>query len=286
VWDLLDRTHEPALKLGVAPGAITSLAVNVAPPAAAPALAALLGTGGGATGGCGGGGGGAWGGPTAGAQAQVVAVGDASGTLRLLQLPRTLRRPLAGEARAVAEWVRREGARVAEVAARLVGCRAGLGVLAGAACRVPVLARLAPRPVWPFLPGSRSPTSGATKPVPSPLPRLACLHTQPSRTAALKAHEALRAREEGGGNAHAPHAQHAAGPPDTDGAGDAGRHTMSMTGAAADAAAPGTLTSAGGGAEGSAACGAAARDAAAVERAAAEYARAAAAFAADLAGAA
>jgi hypothetical protein len=65
--------------------------------------------------------GGGWGaGPAPGAQLQLLAVGDASGALRLLQLPRTLRRPLAGEARAVADWVRREEARVAEVAARMV----------------------------------------------------------------------------------------------------------------------------------------------------------------------
>ncbi len=112
VWDLIDRTHEPALKISAASGAITSLAINTAPPPAAAALSALGAGGTHATQQAGGGGGG---------QHQLLAVGDAAGVLHFMVLPRTLRRPLPGEVKLMEEFVRREGARLAEVAARQVG---------------------------------------------------------------------------------------------------------------------------------------------------------------------
>ncbi|KAI8468458.1 MAG: inner dynein arm I1 intermediate chain [Monoraphidium minutum] len=107
-WDLLDRTHEPALHSNAASAAVASLAFSGAPPPAAPALAALAPGGGGAHGA----------GGAAAAAGQVLALGDAAGVLHLMALPRTLRRPLPGEARLMGAFVRREGARVAEVAAR------------------------------------------------------------------------------------------------------------------------------------------------------------------------
>lgn len=121
----MDRTHEPALRSGAASAAITSLSFNVAPPPSAPALAALqqqAAAGGGAVAGAG-----ALGPPGGGAAAahQLLALGDAAGVLHLMALPRTLRRPLPGEAKLMAEFVRREAARVSEVAARQV--RVALG---------------------------------------------------------------------------------------------------------------------------------------------------------------
>ena len=137
-FDLLERTHEPALTAGAAACAVSALAVSGAPPACAPALAALAGGGGlgaaaaaaaaaaapvaatgakalvlpplGSSSGAGAGGGG--GGP------QLLAVGDAAGALHLLSLPRALRQPKPGEARLVAEWALRERARCDEGRAR------------------------------------------------------------------------------------------------------------------------------------------------------------------------
>lgn len=92
-WDLLDRTHQPCMVAPVAPCALTTLAVSSIPaggssraPAAAP---------------------------------QVLAVGDATGTLRLLELPRALRRRGHAEAKAVAALLAREQARAAAVSAHV-----------------------------------------------------------------------------------------------------------------------------------------------------------------------
>jgi hypothetical protein len=51
---------------------------------------------------------------------QLLAVGDSTGVLHLLELPRTLRRPLANEKKQLAVFVAREAARVADVASRQV----------------------------------------------------------------------------------------------------------------------------------------------------------------------
>jgi hypothetical protein len=139
VWDLLDRSHEPSLKISTTSCAITSIAFSNALPKHATHSSALLrasdagsavmdgastsrSRAGGLT--------------TdpgqqqqqqqhqrhavAGAGLQVLAVGDAYGVLHLFELPRTLRRPLPNEHKLMAGFVAREAARVADVAARQV----------------------------------------------------------------------------------------------------------------------------------------------------------------------
>jgi len=98
-----------------------------APPAAA-ALAALNATGGIGTGGNGAGTviGGSGAQQQQQQQQQLLVVGDGVGVLHLMAVPRTLRRPLPGEAKLMGEFVRREGARVAEVGARQVRFECGL----------------------------------------------------------------------------------------------------------------------------------------------------------------
>lgn len=70
-WDLLDRTHQPCMVAPVAPGALTTLAVSPLAGGSSSRAAA--------------------------AAPQVLAVGDAAGMLRLLELPRALRRPCRGQ---------------------------------------------------------------------------------------------------------------------------------------------------------------------------------------------
>lgn len=93
-WDLLDRTHQPCMVAPVAPCALTTLAVSPLP------------AGGGSS-------------RAAAAALQVLAVGDAAGTLRLLELPRALRRRGHAEGRAVASLLAREQERRAVMSARL-----------------------------------------------------------------------------------------------------------------------------------------------------------------------
>ncbi|KAF6260876.1 WD40-repeat-containing domain protein [Scenedesmus sp. NREL 46B-D3] len=133
VWDLLDRSHEPSLRISTTSCAITSIAFSNALPKhathssaplrasdAGPAVeAASTGRVSGASL--------AHAGQqqqqqqrhaVAGAGLQVLAVGDAYGVLHLFELPRTLRRPLQSEHKLMAGFVAREAARVADVAAR------------------------------------------------------------------------------------------------------------------------------------------------------------------------
>ena len=161
VWDLLDRSHGPCLVYNVASSAIMSISFNTHhSPQHSGAAAAAAGTGRvpgapaaveagagtaalsataaaagdtteggsagpaqaggtdlGATGTHGGGGGGVH----YGGIQQLLAVGDSTGVLHLLELPRTLRRPLANEKKQLAAFVAREAARVADVAGRQVG---------------------------------------------------------------------------------------------------------------------------------------------------------------------
>jgi hypothetical protein len=63
VWDLLDRSHVPVLRTAAASSALSSLSL---------AMVALPGSG--------------------AAALQLLAVGDSAGTLRILELPRSLRR--------------------------------------------------------------------------------------------------------------------------------------------------------------------------------------------------
>ncbi|KAF8061413.1 bifunctional 3-dehydroquinate dehydratase/shikimate dehydrogenase [Scenedesmus sp. PABB004] len=119
VWDLLDRNHEPSLRVSVSSVAIASLALTSPPPrhAAPPARGDGEPPPGGGEGG-GGGGAHAARHPAAGGGLQVLAVGDAAGVLRLFELPRPLRRPLPNERHLMEGFVAREAARLADVAAR------------------------------------------------------------------------------------------------------------------------------------------------------------------------
>ena len=90
VWDLVDRTHQPAVVAPVAPCALTSLSVSPQPASSS----------------------------SRAPQAQLVAVGDIGGTLRLVELPRALRRRGRTETRAMAALLRREEGRLAAVARR------------------------------------------------------------------------------------------------------------------------------------------------------------------------
>ncbi|WIA14707.1 hypothetical protein OEZ85_003200 [Tetradesmus obliquus] len=133
VWDLLDRSHEPSLKISTTSCAITSIAFsNALPKHATHSIALLRGSNAGSVVADGAGtsrssgGGAAEPGQhqhqqrhaAAGAGLQVLAVGDAYGVLHLFELPRTLRRPLPNEHRLMAGFVAREAARVTDVAAR------------------------------------------------------------------------------------------------------------------------------------------------------------------------
>ncbi|PRW58624.1 flagellar inner dynein arm I1 intermediate chain IC140 [Chlorella sorokiniana] len=93
-WDLLDRTHQPCMVAPVAPCALTTLAVSPLPSSGVSSRAAA-------------------------SAPQVLAVGDVAGTLRLLELPRALRRRGHAETKAVASLLAREQARVALVSAHL-----------------------------------------------------------------------------------------------------------------------------------------------------------------------
>lgn len=88
-WDLLDRSHQAAMVAPVAPCALASLAPS-------PAASASSGR----------------------AAPQVLAVGDAAGTLRLLELPRALRRRGHAEVKAMGALLAREQERLAEVLRR------------------------------------------------------------------------------------------------------------------------------------------------------------------------
>ena len=86
-WDLTDRSHQAAMVAPVAPCALTALAVS---PASSGGRAAR----------------------------QLVAAGDAGGTLRLLELPRALRRRGHAEFKAMAALLAQEQSRLAEVGRR------------------------------------------------------------------------------------------------------------------------------------------------------------------------
>lgn len=96
VWDLLDRSHEPSLRVQVAAAPIMSLSFNPAPPSAN---------------------------VTQQAAQQLLAVGDATGVLRIMELPRNLRRPVHNERKLMASWLERQEARLADVGGR-APCRA------------------------------------------------------------------------------------------------------------------------------------------------------------------
>jgi hypothetical protein len=86
-WDLLDRSHEPALATPVAPGAVRALAFNTA---------------------------------AATDKAQLLAVGDDDGVLRIVEVPSTLRRPVTGEHALMARFLDTQAHKLAELEARQV----------------------------------------------------------------------------------------------------------------------------------------------------------------------
>ena len=83
VWDLVDRSHQPSLQHNVGPEALTALEF--------------------------------WG----DAGLQLLAVGDKQGTLHILEIPRTLRRPLPNEKGLVEGLLTREMSRVGYMTTRL-----------------------------------------------------------------------------------------------------------------------------------------------------------------------
>ncbi|PNW72384.1 hypothetical protein CHLRE_16g674515v5 [Chlamydomonas reinhardtii] len=91
VWDLLDRSHEPSIRVTLAATPIMSLSFNPMPTSASAAQQAAQ---------------------------QLLAVGDATGVLRIMELPRNLRRPVHNEKKLMGTWLERQQARLADVGAR------------------------------------------------------------------------------------------------------------------------------------------------------------------------
>ena len=83
-WDVLDQSHRPTVVMSVSSQPITSVRF---------CAAHASNTG-------------------APANTQLLAVGDAQGDLHILEIPRALRRPLAGEVELMARFYERELARV------------------------------------------------------------------------------------------------------------------------------------------------------------------------------
>lgn len=94
VWDLLDRSHEPSIRVTLAATPIMSLSFNPLPPAASAAQQAAQ---------------------------QLLAVGDATGVLRILELPRNLRRPVHNEKKLMGAWLERQQSRLEDVGGRQPG---------------------------------------------------------------------------------------------------------------------------------------------------------------------
>lgn len=94
-WDLLDRSHQPTMVAMVAPCALTTLAASPAAAGGAPGSSR-----------------------SAAGHHQLLAVGDAAGTLRLMELPRALRRRGHAEVRTMASLLAQEQERQGEVARR------------------------------------------------------------------------------------------------------------------------------------------------------------------------
>ncbi|MEW5301410.1 MAG: hypothetical protein WDW36_004270 [Sanguina aurantia] len=92
VWDLVDRSHEPSIKVMPASTPIMSMCFNSAA--------------------------GGSGNQQQQAANQLLALGDSAGVLRILELPRNLRRPLPNEKRLMAAFLARETDRVQDVGAR------------------------------------------------------------------------------------------------------------------------------------------------------------------------
>ncbi|KAG1670681.1 hypothetical protein FOA52_010956 [Chlamydomonas sp. UWO 241] len=86
VWDVLDRLHEPSMRATLSSSPFMSL--------------------------------GFMGGDKGTSQAQFLALGDSAGVLRIVELPRNLRRAVPNESKLMMNFLEREGKRVADVAER------------------------------------------------------------------------------------------------------------------------------------------------------------------------
>eukprot|EP00199_Chlamydomonas_sp_CCMP681_P000882 CAMPEP_0119110888 /NCGR_PEP_ID=MMETSP1180-20130426/32687_1 /TAXON_ID=3052 ORGANISM="Chlamydomonas cf sp, Strain CCMP681" /NCGR_SAMPLE_ID=MMETSP1180 /ASSEMBLY_ACC=CAM_ASM_000741 /LENGTH=447 /DNA_ID=CAMNT_0007097533 /DNA_START=21 /DNA_END=1364 /DNA_ORIENTATION=- len=112
IWDLLDRSHEPSIRVTLASTPFMSMAFMSVPPSSG--LATPAGVAGGSSGS-------AASQQLAAAQqaaAQFLALGDSAGVLRIMELPRNLRRPVPNERKLMSVFLEREAERVSDVAAR------------------------------------------------------------------------------------------------------------------------------------------------------------------------
>ena len=119
VWDLLDRSHEPSLRAQLSSSSFMSMSFMAAPPGQggnSRVLSSALSTVSAVTGGQGLGG--AQSSQQVSATAQLLAMGDATGLLRIIDLPRNLRRPVPNERKLMATFLERETERVSDMTSR------------------------------------------------------------------------------------------------------------------------------------------------------------------------
>lgn len=90
IWDLLDRSHEPSIKVTLTSTAIMSMSFNIP---------------GGST-------------NHASTNYQFLALGDSAGVLHIMELPRNLRRPVVNERKLMRNLMNREMTRVTDAASR------------------------------------------------------------------------------------------------------------------------------------------------------------------------
>jgi len=112
IWDMLDRSHEPSIRVTLASTPIMSMAFMGGAAGSHGAANAA------AAGGGGGGGGGGAAAAAAAAGTQFLALGDSAGVLRIVELPRNLRRPVPNERKLMSVFLEREEHRVADSASR------------------------------------------------------------------------------------------------------------------------------------------------------------------------
>lgn len=94
IWDMLDRSHEPSIKVTLASSPLMSLSF-ISGASAAPMP-----------------------GQPVASQPQFLALGDSSGVLHIMEMPRNLRRPVPNEKKLMTQFLQREMERVKDVAAR------------------------------------------------------------------------------------------------------------------------------------------------------------------------
>jgi len=110
IWDMLDRSHEPSIKVTLASTPFMSMSFTGGGAASAgQAAVAANAAGAGAN---------AAAAQQAAHAAQFLALGDSAGVLRIVELPRNLRRPVPNEKKLMGVFLEREGERVADVGGR------------------------------------------------------------------------------------------------------------------------------------------------------------------------